>query len=299
MTRDPRPLVDCNNRVFGVLAGRPSGSFWNEVTRDAYCEIERTRTRCIFRRKDRRHRRGIFPVQSCGISFGGGQEKPQRLVVGEKGVNQSAMSDLFASTPIRRVTGYANAAMRTWAPRLYMEYVRNMDALRFRDPTLQPNFDNSVFASATVNFGPQVACFPHVDDANLPHGWCAITALGNFDAVRGGHLVLWDLKLVVEFPAGSTVLIPSATLRHSNIPTQPGETRASFTTYSAGGLFRWVAYGHQSQGGFEQQDPDGWRAVQARRGERGQEAVGLFSTLKELGIPEAVKDSADEEARDE
>ncbi|SJL00827.1 uncharacterized protein ARMOST_04141 [Armillaria ostoyae] len=56
----------------------------------------------------------------------------------------------------------------------------------------------------------------------------------------GGHLVLWDLKLVIEFPPGSCILLPSALLEHSNLPIQDGEHRSSFVMYSAAGLFRWV-----------------------------------------------------------
>ncbi|KAF8139523.1 hypothetical protein K438DRAFT_1785611 [Mycena galopus ATCC 62051] len=86
----------------------------------------------------------------------------------------------------------------------------------------------------------------HVDGLNLAWGWCSITALGNFDADYGGHLVLWDLKLVIRFPAGSTILLPSATLRHSNVGIAEEETRYSFTQFSAAGLFRWVDNGFKS-----------------------------------------------------
>lgn len=75
---------------------------------------------------------------------------------------------------------------------------------------------------------------------NCAFGMCAIQALGNFDPAEGGHLVLSDLKLVIEFPAGSTVLIPSATLTHSNVPVKKGEQRASFTQFCPGGLLRYV-----------------------------------------------------------
>ena len=36
--------------------------------------------------------------------------------------------------------------------------------------------------------------------ANLPFGYCVVTELGEFDARKGGHLVLWDCKMVIEFP---------------------------------------------------------------------------------------------------
>ncbi|KAJ7811173.1 hypothetical protein B0H14DRAFT_3479965 [Mycena olivaceomarginata] len=46
-----------------------------------------------------------------------------------------------------------------------------------------------------------------------------------------------DLKLVVEFPPGALILFPSATISHSNVPVQPGDERASFTQFTAGGIF--------------------------------------------------------------
>jgi len=98
-------------------------------------------------------------------------------------------------------------------------------------------FLNSVFAAITVNFGPITICWGHRDGANLPFGWCAITALGNFDWTKGGHLILWDLELVIEFPPGVTIIIPSAIFKHGNTIISPCETRFSVAQYSAGGLF--------------------------------------------------------------
>ncbi|KIJ65753.1 hypothetical protein HYDPIDRAFT_64722, partial [Hydnomerulius pinastri MD-312] len=83
----------------------------------------------------------------------------------------------------------------------------------------------------------------HLDSANVSHGWCSIWAGGKFDPKKGGHMVLFDLKLVVEFPSGSTVLIPSSTVSHGNVPIADGETQVSFTQYCAGGLIRWVQHG--------------------------------------------------------
>ncbi|KAF7979793.1 hypothetical protein HWV62_40840 [Athelia sp. TMB] len=152
-----------------------------------------------------------------------------------------------------------------------------------RYPLLKQNFKNSVFPCATVNFGPQTCCFPHTDANNLPYGLCAITALGSFNPTLGGHLILWDLKLVIEFPPGATILIPSATVQHSNTPIQEGETRYSFTQYAAGGLFRWVEHGFQT----ERSRTAGWSRAQVEedkaKGERRwEDGIKLFSTLDEL-----------------
>ncbi len=84
--------------------------------------------------------------------------------------------------------------------------------LLLHDISLVMNWTSCIFAAVTFNFSPQTCTFRHTDSANLPFGWCAITALGRFDPRFGGHLVLWDLKLVLDFPPGSTILIPSAIL---------------------------------------------------------------------------------------
>jgi hypothetical protein len=86
-------------------------------------------------------------------------------------------------------------------------------------------------------------------------------------------LVLWDCHLVVEFPPGSTILLPSAILAHSNLAVSPGETRYSFTQYTAGGLFRWVENGFQKSADFyaslDDDELEKQRAKEAARWEFG------------------------------
>lgn len=57
---------------------------------------------------------------------------------------------------------------------------------------------------------------------------------------------MWDLGLVIEFPPGATILIPSALLRHSNVPISDNERRYSLTQYTAGAIFRYVYNGFKS-----------------------------------------------------
>ena len=130
-----------------------------------------------------------------------------------------------------------------YAPRMYMRYGKTLDALLARDPAMRRNFKNNNFAAMTMNLGPNTVTFRHVDHLNVPWGWCAITALGNYDPKLGGHLVLWDLGIAIEFPPGATILIPSSAIHHSNTRIRAGEKRYSFTQYSSGGLFRWAYNG--------------------------------------------------------
>lgn len=174
-------------------------------------------------------------------------------------------------------------AFAFWAPRVHAYYHARLGRLYARYPRLRRNFERSVFPCTTINFGPSTCCFPHVDSNNLPFGICAITALGDFDPTLGGHLVLWDMKLVIEFPPGATILIPSATIRHSNVRIQPHETRYSVTQYAAGGLFRWVDRGFKS----EKSAAARWSKKRKRKEleigkQRRREGISLFSTIEEL-----------------
>jgi hypothetical protein len=116
-------------------------------------------------------------------------------------------------------------------------------AVEVQNPSLARPFEGSPFGSLTFNFGPNVWTFPRKDSKNLSWGWCSITSLGSYDHFRGGHLVLWDLDIAVEFPPNSTIFIPSAVVEHSNTEMQEGEVRQSVTQYTSAGLFRWCAYG--------------------------------------------------------
>lgn len=174
------------------------------------------------------------------------------------------------------------AAFARFAPKLHEDYLRVLNSLYAHYPSLKHNFVNSVFPAASWNFGPNSFSYDHVDHGNRANGWCSIFSAGNFDPTRGGHLVLREFRLVVEFPPGSTVLIPSATCTHGNVPIQLGETRLSFTQYASGGLFRYVKYGFRSWKRLQIEDPALAKSVDAERQSRWMKELDFFSQLGEL-----------------
>lgn len=95
-------------------------------------------------------------------------------------------------------------------------------------------------------------------------------------------MILFDLKLVIKFPSGSTILIPSSMLSHGNMPIQPGETRTSFTQYCPGGLLCWVEYSFHSINACALADPALVEEMDAKAGSRWAEALGRFSKLAEV-----------------
>ncbi|KAJ7349570.1 hypothetical protein DFH08DRAFT_935631 [Mycena albidolilacea] len=119
--------------------------------------------------------------------------------------------------------------------------------------------------------------------ANLSWGWCAVTALGWFDPDLGGHLILWDLRLVIRFPPGSTIFIPSALIRHSNVPIRPHKIRSSFTQYTAGGLFRWIRNGFMTDDEYERKASASDKAARAAEAKtRWEQGMDMFSKIDEL-----------------
>lgn len=167
-------------------------------------------------------------------------------------------------------------------PRLHQTYEELINKLQSWKPALRRNFLKSVFCCTTFNFGPQVVCKGHRDHLNWSPGGCAITAGGNYDYRSGGHIVIVELKLIIEFPPGCTVIIPSACYTHGNLPIGKAETRISMTQYTAGGLFHWVDNGFQTAKNFMKSNPRGKVEADNQRWERWENAIRLYSTLDEL-----------------
>jgi hypothetical protein len=290
--------VDRQGRIIACLVGQPRDPSYAAAAKQAYQFLETLRGQERFSPKERSHKRGSYPAIHIGTTYGYGLSTPLTLankghealaqrLLGDKNIARLATFASGESTQplspfsLLRNTRWA-AAFALWAPRLYGYYRTKLGQLRERMPELGWNFSKSIFPCATFNFGPNVWTFKHRDVMNCPFGWCSIQALGDFDPKAGGHLILWDLQLVVEFPPGALILIPSATLTHSNIPVQQGDSRASFTQYCGGGLFRYVDNGFRTEEELKMQDPTAYAEVLQQKKSRWEMGLGLFSTAEEL-----------------
>ncbi|KAJ3804826.1 hypothetical protein F5876DRAFT_82570 [Lentinula aff. lateritia] len=239
-------LLDSSERVIAVLGGVPpasEGQEWDETAEQGNVAVEEFRELSTFTKSQQHGRRGDFAYRTVGFGYGNGRKQPLNY----RGF-RNARVILFSlrSTYLPFIIAIFNC----YAHKTYVEYQTTNEELLRRHPHLRPNFPGTPYAALTVNAGPQSYSPPHKDPDNVVHGWCADTALGKFDPNKGGHLVLWDLGLVIRFPPGSTILFPSSLITHSTIPIQKGETRFAFIQYSSGGLFRWRANGFQSDKDF-------------------------------------------------
>ncbi|KAF7986420.1 hypothetical protein HWV62_31157 [Athelia sp. TMB] len=252
----PYAILDNQRRIVGVLAGRPTGrsgntAEWDAVTAGLEQAIDDAQAEMDFTSEDMCHRRGAHTAKAFGLSHGNGQTKPCLRKVGsskaQEACNQAVLQKFRETKAVQRFAGFASSAMSYYSPKLYERYCDYMGRLAAADPAIRAgwNFPNSVFPCTTINFGPSAVCYDHLDFSNAAAGWCSISCAGTFDPTKGGHLVLFDIDRIIEFPPGSTILIPSSVMRHGNTPVQAGEKRVGMTQYAAGGLFRWVDNGFQ------------------------------------------------------
>ena len=226
------------------------------------------------------------------------QQKPGNLCHNE--ANAAALTKLISNESVQKAAGFTLSkphsfisittpiknklgAFATWMPKLHGYYVDHLDALLQHNYKLQRNFHNSVWSSMTINFSPRTCYKQHTDFNNLPFRICSIYGAGRYKSKEGGHLVLWEAGLVIEFPPGSTILIPSTILTHSNVSVPKGSTRYSVTQYTARGLFRWVDHGFQSKESYWESLTDEASAEETRWMEgRATMGMGLFSTKDEF-----------------
>ncbi|KAJ7764441.1 hypothetical protein B0H14DRAFT_2403378 [Mycena olivaceomarginata] len=243
--RKPAPIVDAARYVIGLFAGIPHDNDWHtHVTGPAAALMEEAAEGIYDHQKIPRC--GGHRSKTVGESMGGGQQTPCPFF--HTILTTIVLTGLLAQKPFQRIAGFTNAMFQCYAPDLHDHYHSTLDALHRWNKNLKRNFLSTalVFAAVTFNFGPATVTLPHLDFANLAWGWCAITALGDFDPDKGGHLILWDLKLIIRFPPGATIFIPSALLRHSNTSIQKGEKHFSFTQYTAAGIFCFVDNGFKT-----------------------------------------------------
>ncbi|KAJ7902929.1 hypothetical protein B0H13DRAFT_1582533, partial [Mycena leptocephala] len=240
-------VIDADGRIALVLLGRPEADDWDAVIQEMMRVMEGVRRRAvrrgILKAKNLRHRRGVYYSLGSGVTKGPGQKKPGNLAH-TKGYRR--LIEMFRrNQSIRRIIGFQSSGLARYFPKLYKNFCDVLRAIYENQPELEQLFENSVFPAATWNLGPDVVTTDHEDMLNVPYGMCPATAAGDYDHKKGGHVYLKQLNLLIEFPSGSSMLIPSASVTHSNTAIQKGETRYSMTQYAAGELFRWAAYGFQ------------------------------------------------------
>ncbi|PPR04674.1 hypothetical protein CVT24_011891 [Panaeolus cyanescens] len=266
--------------VIGVCVGHAQDEDWTTVGQDAYSAISKAAADIADLDAPRTpNPRGNFATLLSGIIHGHGSQEAHQVKTGRYA---DVIQGLKENASIKRLAGFASASFQMFAPNVFSYYLDRMKSLNTHRPLLQRPFARSVFACAGFNIGHRVAAFMHRDCMNCPFGWCAIHALGDFDHELGGHMLLEDLKIAIEFPPNSLMLIPSAIIKHGNAAVAEGGVRASFTQFTPGNLFRFIDCGFQTESSLQIQDKDRYRHMMELKKSRWIEGVKLWSTVEEL-----------------
>lgn len=269
------PIIDRLGRIFAVLAGTPTTEGYEGdllATYDGMNHEVKAAGLGVYAANPLK--RGRFHAYNCGVTLGMGSPYP---ILPQPGDMAPVLARLLRHQGVKRMARFQDrcdsscrlgqvtihlGSLNLWAPRLYKEYA-NVRARTESKLNIPWNFEGSVFAAAAFNFGGKVRTFLHRDFLNWAFGWCAITALGKFNPKCSARLILWELKLVIDFPPASTILLPSAVITHSNTPIAEGDYRNSFTQYTAGPIFRWVRNGCRTEKQSNKEDTRGCEEMMA------------------------------------
>ncbi|KAJ7766824.1 hypothetical protein B0H16DRAFT_1717164 [Mycena metata] len=158
-------------------------------------------------------------------------------------LNALVFFQMFTGLAMLRLISYGNRLLEALVPAAFNTLDIEKDTFLQHDPKALYPCSSSVFSAATVEFGP------HLQATNRRHqagSWSILVALGKYVGRLGGHIILWDLGLVVAFPPGSCILIPTGIIRYSFVKVRPHETRYSVVQWAGAGIGRWFGNGHRS-----------------------------------------------------
>ncbi|KAJ7067721.1 hypothetical protein B0H15DRAFT_794100 [Mycena belliarum] len=151
---ESRPIVDVHGRIIAALVGQPRSADYAAAAARAFDAIESERQAARYTAAAAHHRCGNYFTLHAGLSYGKGQRVPSRL---DNGIHSALLTRLLANSDVKRLAIFASAAFALWAPNVYNYYKQCDTALHGHFPNLKRNFDKSIFACATFNFGPNVS----------------------------------------------------------------------------------------------------------------------------------------------
>ncbi|KAJ7090075.1 hypothetical protein C8R43DRAFT_964859 [Mycena crocata] len=224
------------------------------------------------------HRRPMLLWRVAGRTVGDRRSRAR----GQQCCQQPLVTDeLLAHDYFKRIAQFATILFALWHPP-FTFYQAQMMLLAAWKPSMRRNFARAASLLPARSISVRAPSLPpHLDFANLAG------AGGDHSARRvrprprrTSHL---GSAARHPFPSGSTILLPSALIRHSNVDIRPHERRASFAQYTAGGLFRWVRNGFKTDEAFEMTaSPDEMAARAEENGSRWEEGLKMFSTIDDL-----------------
>ncbi|KAJ6449414.1 hypothetical protein C8R47DRAFT_1084721 [Mycena vitilis] len=154
-------------------------------------------------------------------------------------LNALVFFQLFSTLAMKRLAGYGSILLQIYCKAAHSRLQAQKEEFLKRYPEAMYPSDTSVYSAATFDFGaPRRTANPTA--TKPPLGAC----------LKGGHIILWDLGLVITFPAGASILIPTGLVRYSFVRVRPGESRYSLLQWAGAGMGRWFENGQRTDADF-------------------------------------------------
>ncbi|KAJ7128206.1 hypothetical protein C8R43DRAFT_836004, partial [Mycena crocata] len=162
--------------------------------------------------------------------------------------NVLVFHQLLATMAMKRLLGFGSAMLAAFCSTAFQTLENQKRLFLEHDPrALYPN-DSTVYSAAIIELGGphrrEIA--PGIADRFEAASWSVLHALGKYKSPSGGHVIFWDLGLVVAFPAGASILIPTGLIWYSFVKVREGETRYSILQYAGSGIGRWFQNGQRT-----------------------------------------------------
>jgi hypothetical protein len=266
-------LVHQQDRIIAVLVGRPACNLTWQAACNKVADAILERLLCIRGPTD--HCQGKFVYLSTGLTMGPGSlvltspvnalalrvDRPLQHL--SKSIpctadQRTVLNELLAMPGLQQMLEFSSSACREELPLFAFAHasIRRVGHLVAKGVLPRPQRLAHPQGQVPVAYAADLR--QHMDLAHYqlraalrvarpsePPEHHQHTLLGHFDDTKGGHPVLLDFRVLVQFPAGSVVHILSSPMRHANTPVAEGKFRISVIQYMSDSLSRFMDAGYK------------------------------------------------------
>ncbi|KAK6980527.1 hypothetical protein R3P38DRAFT_3235635 [Favolaschia claudopus] len=279
----PRALVDRNAVVTGVVSGGPIKYAWKVVHNHIYTDLRRLLRNGEFWRLGA----GESRVRG-GLTSGYPHDQTQGpAFIPLAGVNAIELSHIQQSEAFQLLAGFqthtAADLMQQFFPDCSAVASHQVAELLRLRPDLSTPFPDCPFTTYEINFTDA----PMLSRKNRRATFYlmqAITAVGKYNDLEGGELILDEDDACIRFSAGMTTVLP-ATTEYRFAAVGKDEDRYLFRQYFCAGALRWAEKGGRTDEQFEkdasEEEKQAWEDTRVNRG---MDTYRLFSQFHEIDV---------------
>lgn len=231
-----------------VLLARPRGPDWLKNMADVDATLEWLFRRAHVPPSFLDHRRGRYLSLPAGCGFGGGPTCPGNYA--NTPHNAELVKKVLEDSSVQRVARYVDNGLYAFFPQLHRFLSNLLEEVLKDNPHINRMFEGCCYGACHFNLH-NASTRDHEDFFNILFAMCSVYASGIYDHTRGGHFIAWSLGVVTQFPPGSSIFIPSASVTHANTPIAASEHRSSIAFFMSSGLGRWYQNGFMSDKDFQ------------------------------------------------